>query len=60
MLNKLGLGLGALLILVYAYGAFTGRELGNPAREQIPVDVRQAPGGYRSFHFWHSGYHGGK
>ncbi len=60
MLNKIGLGLGALLILVYALAAFTGREIGDPAREQVPADVRQAPGGYRSFHFWHSGYHGGK
>ena len=60
MLNKLGLGLGALLILVFAFASLTGREIGDPAREQVPADVRQAPGGYRSFHFWHSGYHGGK
>jgi len=26
----------------------------------LPADVRNSPGGYRSFHFWHSGYHGGK
>ena len=26
----------------------------------IPASVRSSPGGYRSFHFWHSGYQGGK
>ena len=35
-------------------------EPGAPAREEIPASVRSSPGGYRSFHFWHSGYHGGK
>lgn len=60
MFNKIGLGLGALAILLYAIVAFTGTEFGDPQREQVPADVRQSPGGYRSFHFWHSGYHGGK
>jgi hypothetical protein len=27
---------------------------------QLPASVRQSPGGYRSFTFWHSGYQGGK
>jgi len=45
----------------YSALAFTGRELGSgPERDEIPGDVRASPGGYRSFHFWHSGYHGGK
>ncbi|MGZ6141826.1 MAG: hypothetical protein ACXWLM_00750 [Myxococcales bacterium] len=26
----------------------------------IPASVRSSPGGYRSYHFWHSGYQGGK
>ena len=26
----------------------------------VPASVRSSPGGYRSFHFWHSGFHGGK
>lgn len=60
MLNKIGLGVGALAILVYGLIAFTGYEFGTAAREQVPADVRQSPGGYRSFHFWHAGYHGGK
>ena len=29
-------------------------------RENIPPSVRSSPGGYRSYHFWHSGYQGGK
>ena len=60
MLQKIGLVLGALAILAYAGVAFTGMEFGDPERDQVPPDVRQSPGGYRSFHFWHSGYHGGK
>ena len=27
---------------------------------QLPPSVRQSPGGYRSFAFWHSGYQAGK
>ncbi len=26
----------------------------------IPPSVRHSPGGYRSFHFWHSGFQAGK
>jgi hypothetical protein len=25
-----------------------------------PASVRTSPGGYRSYHFWHTGFHGGK
>jgi hypothetical protein len=55
------------------YGVFCGLVLGldvlieargwglSPAeRGQIPMSVRQSPGGYRSYHFWHVGLHGGK
>jgi len=28
--------------------------------DTIPCSVRSSPGGYRSYHFWHDGYHGGK
>ena len=44
----------------YSALAFTQRELGEPERDEIPASVRSSPGGYRSYHFWHSGYHGGK
>ena len=48
--------------VVGSYGAlaFSQRELGEPDREEVPKSVRASPGGYRSYHFWHSGYHGGK
>ena len=44
----------------YTAMAVTQRELGEPDREEVPKSVRASPGGYRSYHFWHSGYHGGK
>jgi hypothetical protein len=60
MLRKLYLILGSLAVLFYGVAAFQGWELGTSRREVIPADVRNSPGGYRSFHFWHSGFHGGK
>lgn len=51
---------GALVIAGYGALAFTEYEPGSPARDEIPASVRSSNGGYRSFHFWHSGYHGGK
>jgi len=44
----------------YAAMAYTQRELGEPEHDEIPASVRTSPGGYRSYHFWHTGYHGGK
>jgi hypothetical protein len=44
----------------YAALAYTQRELAEPERDEIPASVRTSPGGYRSYHFWHTGYHGGK
>ena len=44
----------------YTAMAVTQREIGEPEREEVPKSVRASPGGYRSYHFWHSGYHGGK
>jgi hypothetical protein len=51
---------GALIVAGYAWIAYAEYEPGTPARDEIPASVRSSPGGYRSFHFWHSGYHGGK
>lgn len=58
--TKLWLGACALVVVGYVVAAASGWEPGNPARDEIPVSVRSSPGGYRTFHFWHSGYHGGK
>jgi hypothetical protein len=47
-------------VLFLGWAGLTGwqREIEPP--QQLHADVRQSPGGYRSFHFWHSGWQGGK
>ena len=60
MLSKIYLFLGAGVLLLYVAAALGGWELTTAPRQFIPADVRNSPGGYRSFHFWHSGFHGGK
>jgi len=56
----IALAFAALVVGSYAAVAFTGREFSTPERDEIPASVRASPGGYRSYHFWHSGFHGGK
>lgn len=58
--TKVILTFGVLVVLGYSAAASSGWEPGQPARDEIPASVRSSPGGYRTFHFWHSGYHGGK
>lgn len=60
MLNKAYATLGILILALYGLSSFAGWELGTAPRQVIPADARQSPGGYRSYHFWHSGYRGGK
>ena len=60
MLSKLYLVLGIIIIAGYAAIALSGKEFGDPERQKVPADVRQSPGGYRSYHVWYSGYRGGK
>jgi hypothetical protein len=60
MLNRVYAVLGTVILSAYGWVAYSGWEFGHPDRGTIPADVRQAPGGYRSFHFWHVGYMGGK
>jgi hypothetical protein len=60
MLSKIYLVIGAVVLASYALLTFTGRELGDPDKQRMPADVRQSPGGYRSFHVWYLGYRGGK
>ncbi len=45
---------------LYASAGLLGWEFGSSAKKEVPTSVRQAPGGYRSFHFWHTGIRGGK
>lgn len=51
---------GGTVVGVYTGVMLTGYEPGTPERDAVPASVRSSPGGYRTFHFWHSGYHGGK
>jgi hypothetical protein len=55
MLSKLYLLLGTGVLLLYGVAAWSGWELSTSQRQVLPADVRNSP-----FHFWHSGYHGGK
>ena len=48
------------LVGFFVFADASGWEFATPKRQVVPADVRQSPGGYRSFHFWHTGWHGGK
>lgn len=50
------------IAVLLGYGAvgFNGYELGGGEKKELPQNARQASGGWRSFHFWHVGYMGGK
>jgi hypothetical protein len=45
---------------LYAAAGFLGWDFASAQKRPLPSSVRQSPGGYRSFHFWHTGIHGGK
>lgn len=49
-----------LLLCGYGMIEIGGLGFAPGERVQVPGSVRQSPGGYRSYHFWHSGLHGGK
>ena len=54
--------LSAAVIVTYLFLSFTGwsGSGGGTARGNVPTSVRSSPGGFRTYHFWHSGYMGGK
>lgn len=48
-------------LCLYGGNAFFGYEyFSSGERVELPSSVRQSPGGYRTFFFYHSGYRGGK
>ena len=51
---------GVAILIAYLVAGFTGYSYESEERDSVPSSVRQAPGGYRSYHLWHSGYQGGK
>ena len=59
-MNRLYVLTGVAVMALYAAADWYGWEVATPPRQVVPADVRHAPGGYRSFHFWHTGWQGGK
>jgi hypothetical protein len=51
---------GAVLLVAYLVAGLAGYSYESEERAVVPGSVRHAPGGYRSYHLWHSGYQGGK
>jgi hypothetical protein len=57
ILYKVSVVLGLAL---YGAAELTGYRIAADEPEQIDPSIRSSPGGYRSFHFWHTGFSGGK
>jgi hypothetical protein len=51
---------GGATVLGYGVVQAVGWEPGTEKAEVVPPSVRNSPGGYRTWHIWHSGYQGGK
>lgn len=51
---------GLALAGLYAAGEVFGWETDPVTRARMDPSVRQSPGGWRSWTFWHTGLHGGK
>ncbi|HTS83331.1 MAG TPA: hypothetical protein VMH40_22230 [Myxococcaceae bacterium] len=45
---------------LFLWGSATGARMYSAPHQRIDPSVRSSPGGYRSYHFWHSGISGGK
>lgn len=63
LITKIYIAVAALCLGGFVWIGFTGWEHSSPDRRYVPAEVRAAPGGYRTFHYWHvgfSGYRGGK
>jgi hypothetical protein len=46
------------VFLLYGLASWNGWQMGSAKRGVIPADIRQQPGGYRSYHsytFWRGG-----
>ena len=48
------------LLGFFGWSSVSGYRMGSAPKEHVPASVRSSPGGYRSYHFWHSGFSGGK
>src|SRR5207248_1414672 len=45
---------GVAVLTLYTLAEASGWQMASPRKQILPADVRQSPGGYRSFHFWHA------
>ena len=60
MFKRIYLAICILCVGGYGLASLCGWELQRTEKQVLPQGIRQAPGGYRSFRFWHSGFQGGK
>jgi hypothetical protein len=60
LLLKIYAGVGGVVLAIYLLAGVMGWETRTSQRDRVPGSVRNSPGGYRSYYFWHAGYHGGK
>ncbi len=54
-MRRLFLAYLAAVLGFYSVAAYRGWEMGSPKRGFIPANVRNSPGGYRSFGYWRGG-----
>jgi hypothetical protein len=54
------LAVGTLLLGLYAWSESVGFERRAAPAQRIAESVRQSPGGWRTWTFWHRGVRGGK
>lgn len=52
--------LGGLILLGYATIMFSGFDFSSHQKSEVSPSMRQSPGGYRTWSFWHAGSSGGK
>ena len=57
---RLYLFAGTGVLVLYLLSGLFGWDFRSTEHASVPASVRTSPGGYRTFHFWHTGYHGGK
>lgn len=55
MIRRLYIPFAAAVLLLYGASAVRGWEIGIPRKGVIPQEMRQKPGGYRSYGFWSGG-----
>ena len=60
LLVKVYAGVAGAVLAVYLVAGVFGWDFKSSERDRVPGSVRNSPGGYRAYHFWHGGYHGGK